>query len=132
MKTTALSLVVLLTVSASASAEPIPANNLHVSKIVAKSSEVFGAFHIHRQGDFASLNWNVTSDAATSFVIERSYDGEFFTEIAEVGSDPSRWNRYIDNTVEPGIIYYRMTAYDANGDSLGISSTESVKIVKHK
>ncbi len=132
MKTTALSLVVLLTVSASASAKPIPANNIHVSRIVAKSSDVFGAFHIHRQGDFASLNWNVTSDAATSFVIERSYDGEFFDEIDEVSADPKRWNRYTDNTVEPGIIYYRISAYDANGGLLGVSSTEVVKIVKHK
>lgn len=132
MKTTALSIVVLLTVSASASAKPIPANNISVSKIVAKSSDVFGAFHVHRQGDFASLNWNMTTDAATSFVIERSYDGEFFNVIDEVSADPKRWNRYTDNTVEPGVIYYRITAYDANGESLGVSSTEVVKIVKHK
>ena len=137
MKTTALSLVVVLTVSASASAEPIPANNLHVSKIVAKSSEVFGAFHIHRQGDFASLNWNVTSAAATTFFIERSYDNpeggeQYFSPVATVDADPNRWNRYTDNTVDPGVIWYRITALDANGNVMDVSDVESVKIVKHK
>jgi hypothetical protein len=35
----------------------------------------------------------MTSDDATSFVIERSYDGEFFDEIDEVSADPKRWKQ---------------------------------------
>ena len=138
MKTTALTLVVLMTVTGSAFAKPIPSSNAHPIKVAAKFTDVFGTFHVHRQGDFASLNWNVTSDAATSFLIERSYDNpatsdvQYFSDVATVSADARRWNRYTDNTVDPGVIYYRITAFDANGVCVGVSEIESVKIVKHK
>ena len=132
MKTTTITIVVSLLISTVSFSKPItsfPVQPINVCK--AKAGEVFGTFHVHRQGDFASLNWNVTTDGVTSFVIERSYDGEFFNKIAEVSPDAARWNRYTDNTVEPGVIYYRITAYD-DGVAVETSSTEMVKIVKHK
>lgn len=136
MRTLMLILAFLLTVSGSTFAKPTPTTNFRASKIATKVADVFGSFHVHRQGDFASLNWNMTNDAATSFLVERSYDPDtdvqFFSPVAEVSADAARWNRYTDKTVEPGVIYYRITAYDANGEIVGVSSIESVKIVKHK
>ena len=131
MKPTILMLAMLCTLTATTQAKQIPANNGSYSITLGKLADVFGAFHAHRQGDFASLNWNVVSDEVASFRIERSYDGEFFTTVDEVSPSDSRWNRYTDNSVEPGIIYYRVIAIMNDGTEES-SSTEVVKIVKHK
>ena len=132
MKTTTTFLFFALLIVGSAVAKPTPSVGISKSKIaISKPVAVFGTFHAHRQGDFASLNWNVLSDEVTSFIIQRSYDGEFFQDIAEVTPGAARWNRYTDNTVEPGLIYYRIVAY-SNGEALETSATELVKIDKHK
>ena len=130
--TTTFIFAALFIIIGSAVAKPTPSVVISKSKItVVKPAAVFGTFHAHRQGDFASLNWNVLTDEATSFIIQRSYDGEFFQDVAEVTPAGGRWNRYTDNTVEPGLIYYRIVAY-SNGEAIETSATELVKIVKHK
>jgi hypothetical protein len=94
-------------------------------------ADVFGSFHVHRQGDFATLDWNASIEGVSAFAIERSYDGEYFDMIDAVSPDASRWNRYTDITVEPGIIYYRVAAWMEDG-TIQYSTIETVKIVKHK
>ena len=131
MKTmTALSLVLLL--AGSVYAKQFPSSvNYNAPALVVKVTDVFGTFHVHRQGDFATLDWNVNVEGVSSFTIERSYDGEFFDVVDAVAPDESRWNRYTDNTVEPGIIYYRVSALMEDG-TVEYSTIEIVKIVKHK
>jgi hypothetical protein len=109
---------------------PVPQtcfSNLSVKHL----TDVFSTFHIHRQGDFASLNWNVNSDDIVSFTIDRSYDGQFFSFLDNVTPDAGRWNRYLDTSVEPGFIWYQITAVMKDGSSEQ-STIEMVKIVKHK
>lgn len=134
MKTiTTLALALIIT-AGTAYSKPLPLSNSPISKATSRQiAEVFGTFHIHRQGNFASLNWNVTTGNVASFRIERSYDTEFFLSenIATVVPSDARWNRYIDQTVEPGVIYYRIIAV-MNDGSEECSAIESVKIVKHK
>jgi hypothetical protein len=122
----------VLFIAGFAYAKPFPTNNFSKStSAVVQTTSVFGTFHAHREGDFASLNWNVNADGISAFAIERSYDGEFFDMIDAVTPDPTRWNRYTDATVEPGIIYYRVVAWMDDG-TIEYSTTEVVKIVKHK
>ena len=134
MKTiTTLALALIIT-AGTAYAKPLPLSNSPISKITSKQmAEVFGTFHAHRQGNFASLNWNVTTGNVASFRIERSYELDFFVveTIATVTPSEGRWNRYTDQTVEPGLIYYRLIAV-MNDGSEEYSPIESVKIVKHK
>jgi hypothetical protein len=112
-------------------AKPLPQENPVATISPKKMADAFGAFHVHRQGDYASLNWNVVTGNVLLFNIERSYDGEFFELIAIVTPESTRWNRYVDKTVEPGVIYYRIIAVMNDGADEW-STTESVKIVKHK
>ena len=123
--------IALFILAGAASAKPLPQGNPVATISPKKIADAFGAFHVHRQGDFASLNWNIVTDNVHSFNIERSYDGEFFELIAIVMPGSTRWNRYVDKTVEPGVIYYRIIAVLNVGPDEW-STTESVKIVKHK
>jgi hypothetical protein len=126
---TTLALVFIVSAS-NANNAPVPQTCF--SKVSVKHlADVFSTFHVHRQGDFASLNWNVNSDNIASFSIERSYDNDFFSFLTNVTPDAGRWNRYLDTSVEPGFIYYRITAV-MNDGSVEESTVEMVKIVKHK
>ncbi len=126
---TTLALVFIVSAS-NANNAPVPQTCF--SKVSVKHlADVFSTFHVHRQGDFASLNWNVNSDNIASFSIERSYDNDFFSFLINVTPDAGRWNRYLDTSVEPGFIYYRITAV-MNDGSVEESTVEMVKIVKHK
>ena len=133
MKTITTLGLALLIIAGFANGKPSHQGISPVSNFTSKQlAEVFGTFHVHRQGDFASLNWNVTSENVASFNIERSYDGTNFELVAIVLPNAARWNRYTDQTVEPGIIYYRIIAVMNNGSPDEYSATEMVKIVKHK
>ncbi len=91
----------------------------------------FGAFNIHRQHNSAALSWIYNSADVSNFIIERSYDGTFFHTVDQVGVSNGHWNKFLDTTVEPGTIYYRITAVLNDGTSEQ-SAVETVKIVRHK
>ena len=94
------------------------------------ASDVFGAFHAHRQQNGIALQWNVTVNDVTDFAIERSYDGSFFETIDHCAPVAGAWNKYNDNAVFPGYTYYRIKAIRADG-SMEYSDIEVVRIVKH-
>ncbi len=129
MKSIISTLTFFFAITASVFAKPLPVITIAYSS--SKTVEVVANFTAHRQGDAAILNWNVLSDEATSFKIERSYDNEWWEGIADVTPEATHWNRYTDNTVEPGLIYYRIAAY-LDDFRIETSATELVKIVKHK
>jgi len=88
MKTISTLSLVLLIASTSYS-KPLPTSDFSTAPIgVVKTTGVFGTFHAHRQGDFASLNWDANIEGVSAFAIERSYDGEFFDMIDAVTPDP--------------------------------------------
>jgi hypothetical protein len=121
-----------LLVSGSIVARQLPANKISNSPVsLTKVAAVFGSFTAHREHDAAALSWTANIDGVSCFAIERSYDGEFFDLIDEVAPEAGRWNRYLDNTVDPGVIYYRISAW-MNDGSIETSIVQVVKIVKHK
>lgn len=101
---------------------------LQISKVFSVNN--FGSFNVHRQHNSAALSWGFNSADVSGFIIQRSYDGTNFDTIDQVGLSSARWNRYLDNTVEPGIIYYKIIAI-MNDGSREDSPVSSVRIVKH-
>ena len=91
----------------------------------------FGSFSVHRMHNSAALRWNFNSTEVSSFVIQRSYDGSNFSTIDELAPCTDQWNKYTDNTVEPGFIYYRLIAV-MNDGSEEYSAVEMLRIVRRK
>jgi hypothetical protein len=101
-------------------------------KMVKVADQSFAFFRVHRQADDASLNWGISNPvAAASFVIERSYDGVEFEEIATVPATGSASYRYRDNTVFPGFSYFRITCVNTDGTEAQ-SDVQDLRIVKRK
>ncbi len=100
--------------------------------ITKKIAGNFGRFNAHRQQQGVGLSWTMLSpQGIAGFVIERSYDNIYFEEISEVGCEASGRQRYYDNAVYPGYLYYRITAIMEDGSS-EISETVMVRIVSRK
>lgn len=93
---------------------------------------VFGAFNAHRQQSGVALAWNTTLDNdIVSFSIERSYDGSNFSVIANVAPSLNAWQRFKDDAVFPGYIYYKIAAHMTDG-TIQYSSVEMVRLVSKK
>lgn len=105
--------------------------NKSVVKPVVVQQEI-GYFRIHRMASDVSLNWSVTNPAdVVCFAIERSFDGVNFYQIDEVGCDGSPTQKYRDNTVFPGYLYYRVKVKNTDGTSV-TSATEMIRIVSRR
>lgn len=68
------------------------------------------------KGSYNLVNWNLTSDIRySSFELERSGDGDRFTQLTTVAAGTS--NEYVYNDVKPlsGMNYYRVKTVDRSG-----------------
>ena len=110
----------------------IPSSPSPVVSVKNRANNTFGTFMAHRQGRGVSLSWTVAFPADVAYYgVQRSYDGEFFETIYDCpGSSISR-NRYNDNAVYPGVIYYKIVAFNNDG-SIIESNTQSVRIVSRR
>jgi len=91
-----------------------------------------GRLQAHRQQQGVGLSWvALSTEGIAGFIIERSYDGFEFEEIAQVNCDISGRNRYHDTSVFPGFLHYRVIAIYEDGSS-EISETVVVRIVSRK
>ncbi len=89
----------------------------------------FSFFRVHRQGPGISLSWASASSNVVQFIIERSYDGEFFDVIGGMGCTGTNTHRFSDNDVFPGLIHYRVTAVKAD-ETTESSTIETVRLVR--
>ena len=97
----------------------------------ANTQETFSFFRTHRQAKNVVLNWGVSSMAGVNgFIIERSYDGEFFDVINQVPSGTDLKYSWKDMGVFPGYIYYRIGCILVDG-RVSYSSTDVIRIVSH-
>jgi hypothetical protein len=96
------------------------------------ADQSFAFFRVHRMADDASLNWGIANPLqAASFVIERSYDGVEFETIAVVPATGAASYRYRDNTVFPGLSYFRITCVNIDASETQ-SAVVDLRIVKRK
>ena len=124
-------LTVILLSSSVVASPPYNSNsrtNAALSSIT--TADIFGKVFAHRQQNGVSLNWTViNSQDVVSFVIERSWDGVYFDAIDEVAVAEGT-NRYRDNDIYPGYLYYRIIAVMNDGTEVS-SSIEMVRIVRN-
>ncbi len=130
MKTTIL-LVGFALLAISASTNNVIKTKEPAAVVNKKVQPAFAYFRVHRMANDAMLNWgHVNPIAAVYFKIERSYDGTWFEPVVdEMQATASSTYKYRDNTVFPGTIYYRVTAFHHDG-SREQSPIESLRIVK--
>ncbi len=77
-------------------------------------------FDASRHGTAALLNWQITANSdPSSFIIERSIDGNNYTAIGTVAPSASPTTnlsyQYKDNTAPAGLVYYRLHMKDISG-----------------
>ncbi|ANE52284.1 fibronectin type III domain-containing protein [Flavisolibacter tropicus] len=114
-----------ITITTSAVATQLPTSTPSVTVTSFKS------FKIHRQGKGVTLSWQPATADVQEFVIERSYDGEFFETVCSVGCNGTSIHRFTDENVFPGYIHYRITAVNADGTSEA-SPVQMIRIVQRK
>ena len=125
MKTITAFVFLLLVTLSPAVATPV----YSFSATVKPPSGALSFFRVHRQGPGISLSWASASSNVVQFIIERSYDGEFFDVIGGMGCTGTNTHRFSDNDVFPGIIYYRVTAVKTD-DTTESSAIETVRFVR--
>jgi len=121
----ALLLAVVLTLNAIGSPNPQP----EPSKVFSVNN--FGSINVHRQHNNASLSWTYNSTDVSGFVIKRSYDGAWFETVGQQASGGGHWTKYVDATVEPGTVFYKVVAVKKDG-SQEESPVAEVRIVRHR
>lgn len=103
-----------------------------INKPAQKVDNVFRNFFVHRQhNNDIVLNWSVTSSSITNFIVQRSYDGEYYDNIDVNLTTIGRWNRATDKEVFPGYIFYRVIAILNDGTEC-YSNVQVVRIVRRK
>ena len=91
----------------------------------------FARFNVHRAGKSnVELTWTVSSSDLTQFVVERSYDGDFYDNVTTVNFNGSSSYKSKDLGIFPGVIYYRVTAVKSDGTT-ECSPVETIRIVQH-
>jgi hypothetical protein len=99
---------------------------------VNKAFSCFNYLRVHRQGkNDVAINWAVNSPQISMFILERSYDGDFFDNVSTVAANGASVYRQQDKDIYPGVIYYRVVAVYNNG-STECSPVESIRIVQRK
>lgn len=91
----------------------------------------FGSFNAHRQHNSAALSWIFNSPNVSTFIIKRSYDGVYFEVVGQQTPSSGHWTKFLDTSVEPGTIYYKVVAV-LNGVAIEESAVAQVRIVKHR
>ena len=94
--------------------------------------ELMKYFRVHRQGKSAvSVGWGMTSQAGIDkFIVERSYDGDFFDPVTEITPTSAMKYSVKDDGIFPGYIHYRIGCLLDNGTMI-YSDVEIVRIVMH-
>ena len=93
-------------------------------------NECFNFLRVHRQGKAGvNISWSVADNQIDHFIVERSYDGEFFEPVNSCGFNGSSNYKMNDNNIFPGTIYYRVKAVKTDGTTEH-SAVKSVRIVQ--
>ena len=117
-------LAVVLTLNAIGSPSPQP----QPSKVFSVNN--FGNINVHRQHNNAAVSWTFNSVNASGFIIKRSYDGDWFETVGQQGLSRGHY-KFVDSSVDPGIVYYKVIAVLSNGIQEE-SPVAEVRIVRHR
>lgn len=107
------------------------ATNVHPSYTQGATNSCFSYFRVHRQMNGAGLMWAVNQQGVAQFIVELSYDGEYYDKINEVPAHGSSQYRFTHRDAMPGLLHYRLTAVMTDG-STSESSVQTVRIIARK
>ena len=105
--------------------------NQATTSVTTNVNHDFRYFRIHPQTKKnVVLSWGIDTPAGVvDFNVERSYDGEFYDVIKQVGCNNSVRFSWKDEGVFPGLIYYRV-ACNMNDGSTHYSAIETIRVVQ--
>lgn len=90
----------------------------------------FARFNVHRAGKSnIEITWTISSSDVKEFIVERSYDGDFYDNVTNLNFNGSSSYKSKDVDVFPGTIYYRVTAVKSDG-STECSPVETIRIMQ--
>ncbi len=122
-------LAILLLASSSTIANQQQINE-QVEMTASVTESCFDHLRVHRQGKAGvSISWGVSRAEIDHFIVERSYDGEFFEQANVIGFNGSATYKMNDNSVFAGTIHYRVTAVFQDG-TMETSEVKSMRIVQ--
>jgi hypothetical protein len=105
-------------------------NQQHInSDTISKPNNCFTHFRAHRQARGVAMTWAVGTPNVIQFVVERSYDDYYYEPAGTISFNGASSYKFVDNTVFPGTIYYRVQALKSDGTT-ECSSVETVRIVQ--
>lgn len=107
------------------------ATNVHPSYTHGTTSSCFSYFRVHRQMNGAGLMWGVNQQGISKFIVELSYDGEYYDKVEEVPAHGSSQYRFTHRDAFPGLLHYRLTAVMADG-STSEAPVQTVRIIARK
>jgi hypothetical protein len=133
MKATIIIAALALSFTTTQASDGLISSKPFIAKATPMAGQGFGHFRIHRQHNDVALDWAVSDPASVSyFTIERSFDGNWFFELDEVGctsTNPSY--KYRDTGAFPGYLHYRIVAHRLDGSTEN-SPVEMIRIVSRK
>ncbi len=76
----------------------------------------FGAISASQSNNIVKLNWNIETETNTnSYIVERSSNGDAYTQVGTLKANHSANYNFIDNSANNGANFYRVIALDNNG-----------------
>jgi Secretion system C-terminal sorting domain len=91
-------------------------DSIWITSTRALTPVTFGNIAASQSNNLVKLNWNIQSEINTnSYIVERSTNGENFTQVGTLVANRSAKYTWIDNNPANGINYYRIVALDNNG-----------------
>ena len=107
----------------------------HFSSVLASGEKVqaegcFSQFNVQNQSRNVCLTWSVSTPGVKQFVIERSFDGDFYDTISAMNCNGTTTHRFDDAHTGGKMVYYRITAVKADA-TVEKSTVETVKPAQH-
>ncbi len=92
----------------------------------------FGGISAAEANGLVKLNWNIETETNTnSYIIERSANGDNFSQVGTLKANHSSNYIWMDNAANNGMNYYRVKAIDNNG-TFQYSTTVRINVGKVK
>lgn len=99
-------------------------------KAQAAPAGCFNDFKVQGQPRNVCLTWSVTTAEVKQFVIERSFDGDYYDTISAMNCNGTTTHQFADNNAEGKVVYYRITAVKSDA-TIEKSSVATLKTAQN-
>ena len=109
----------------------------HFSSTLASAQKVetapqgcFSQFKVQEAAENVCLTWSVSTAEVKQFVIERSFDGDYYDTISAMNCNGTATHQFADANAAGKTVYYRITAVKADA-TVEKSSVATVNPAQH-